>query len=372
MSPRYIQEEDELEVMVRYDADSEEVHAQSAKWIRTILTVGSENSGKSTALNNILQLRGVDRFKEREYSCVSKNIYTPGRKHIRAIDTPGLGKRFRDDNFIMKDVKKSLKKADFTLVYCLSVSPNSAINVQDKHIIETLHRHLGYGIWSKCVLLLTFSDVARRELFSDSEKVEEYKKYLKDRAQDFHSLIRSCGATVPGVLSIYDYENYYKLMAADLVAVPVGKSSSLEEVEVDVAAGMGTPPSRHWSYFALCEIERKTCKKGHGAVLPAKQWLRQAFIDITMVAGISAFGGFLAGLTLDTQAVSPTIKPLNLGKIGGYTLQAFVFGRRSHWGWSLFVGSWLILLPFSLGFVFLDWRNGRRALKHEREAITNA
>ena len=354
----------EMDAMERYEAEEKELLLKSIKYSRVVLTVGKTNSGKSAALNNIFNLQGGAKFEKR-FTVISKKVSTQG-KNVIVIDTPGLGQYSESDQRIMEEVRKELKQFDFTVVYCLSVSPDSSLGDQDRAIVKLLHWHLGYSIWSKCVLLLTFSDTARREVYGSSGDVGEYRNYIKHRAKQFYNLVRSCGATVPGVLTVYDYEYYYKLMSSDLVAVPVGNCRSLQEAELSVVPGLGSE-EKHWTYFARNEIRRKTCKIGHH-VFEVRKYVRETFIDVSMCALLASFGGFLYGLRLDTSAQS--YRTWTVLKIGGYQLQAFVLGHRNYWAVVGFSACWLALFPFGVFWVARKWRRGYRQLQGEREAVS--
>jgi len=352
----------EMDAMERYEAEEKEIHSKSIRNRRVILAVGRQKSGKSTALSNIFNLR----FETSWIHTYSRTISTQGKDMV-VIDTPGLGEDSKMDKKIMEEIRTELKRNDFTLVYCLSISPDSALGQQDRSIVELLHWHLGYSIWSKCVLLLTFSDTTRGELYGANGSVDDYKYYVKTRAKEFFHLVRSCGASVPGVLTVYDYENYFKLMSSDLVAVPVGKSESLKEAELSVVPGIGSSEERHWTYFAGNEIRRKTCKVGH-FVFRLRKHIRESFIDVSMCSLIASFGCFLYGLSLDSS--SETYRTYTVLNVRGYNLQALVLGYRNYWAFLGFSACWLTLFPFGVFWVARKWRRGHRQLQGEREAVS--
>ena len=174
-----------------WEPDSKEVSVLKPE-VPTVMVAGRARNGKSTALNNILGLNLVVRAAASSVTSVVSTIEvikklpkikgesSPQEVTMQVIDTPGLGALDIPKEDILKEMKRITKGINFTLLYCFSVSPNTALAEVDKTIITNLHHTLGGEVWNKCVLLFTFSDHAFLE-FDDSP--DEYIRHINDHAQ---------------------------------------------------------------------------------------------------------------------------------------------------------------------------------------------
>ena len=158
----------------------------------TIVIAGKPHNGKSTALNNIFELdfdTGMGAMSltlEVTMKTVEKNGIT-----LHIMDTPGLGARDIKKKDILNQMAEDLRGLDYTLLYCLSVSPSSSVTELDRSIVASLHNTFGVEIWDKCVLL-TFSDYARAKF--KSQQQQEYIKYIRQYARSFQHLLKENGA----------------------------------------------------------------------------------------------------------------------------------------------------------------------------------
>ena len=234
----------------------------------TIMVAGRPRNGKSTALNNIFGLNLKAKASAKSVTqVVSVNEVTKkieGEKDgenvkeevtLRVIDTPGLGATDITKETILKDIQKVVSGEDYTLMYCLSVAPNTILLETDKVIIENLHHTLGKEVWSKCVLLLTFSDYARDE-FDDSE--ENYIKYIKSHAQEFQVLLKSIGADLPSVKTVFECQSEKiadkEEIPDGIVAIPVNKKPKKSE---EILPGI-LIEDQDWTDIAFVELMKKT------------------------------------------------------------------------------------------------------------------
>ncbi len=165
-----------------------------------IMTAGKPASGKSTALNNIFDLQletGISAHSVTQRIVrieVSKNGV-----ELLVIDTPGLGARDIDKEAIAMAMGEVVSQTDYTLLYCLSVAPSSRLTEEDETIIVNLNKVLGSSVWTKCVVLFTFSDTAWNEEFADNSDVDRYKRHMVDMAAQLTNILRKCGSSVPVV-----------------------------------------------------------------------------------------------------------------------------------------------------------------------------
>ena len=130
----------------------------------TMVVLGKSGVGKSTLINNFLELEkdkmcetgngaSVTTLKVAKKESVKKDIT------VRMIDTPGLG---GIDDIRAKDVFKDLsnitnKQAD-VIVYCISIHPSSCIDSTDIDIIRAITSAFGPEIWRHTILALTFAE----------------------------------------------------------------------------------------------------------------------------------------------------------------------------------------------------------------------
>ena len=256
------------------DADLKESSGQDSmmnktgKRKATIMVAGRPRNGKSTALNNIFGLKLIARASAKSVTqVVNVNEVTKtfedekdGEKvkeevTLRVIDTPGLGATDITKETIIKDMQKVVSGEDYTLMYCLSVAPNTILLETDKVIVQNLHDTLGKEVWNKCVLLLTFSDYARDE-FDDSK--EDYIKYIQSHAHEFQVLLKSIGADLPSVKTVFECQ-FQKCVDKEnipdgIIAIPVNKKPKKSE---EILPGI-LEKDQDWTDIAFVELMKKT------------------------------------------------------------------------------------------------------------------
>ena len=329
-----------------------------------VVVVGKPKSGKTTALNNIFHLKLKSCASPHPTTQLASKKYRVKRRNGRDIiifDTRSLNQfKFKNSDTI-KDWDLYLGEVDFTLLYCLSVAPNSTITEEDRSIIDKIHWLFGYGVWNKCVLLLTFSDTAKRELFNSAEDTEAYKKHLQAHAEAFHSLLMDCGAVVWKSRLIFDYcsqEHLEKIVIRNLVAVPVGKHDNC----VDIIPGLSSE-GRQWSDYAFHEIQKKSCKR-QIRVFSFNYHYLNGLGTFTACMVLGMYGGYHIGTVLfllfpvigfglkssdSSVDIKMTIRLLMM-VLSGVTLC----------GW----GSWR-----TLGSAIRSWWCGSRMVQNERELL---
>ena len=293
------------------DADLKENSGQdnmvkkTGKRKATIMVAGRPRNGKSTALNNIFGLNLTAKASAKSVTqVVNVNEVTKkieGEKDgekvkeevtLRVIDTPGLGATDITKETIIKDMQKVISGEDYTLMYCLSVAPNTILLETDKVIIQNLHHTLGKEVWNKCVLLLTFSDYARDE-FDDSE--EDYINYIDSHAREFQVLLKSIGADLPSVKTVFECQSQ-KIIDKEknpdgIIAIPVNKKKKRSE---EILPGI-LEKDQDWTDIAFVELMKKT---GEESREPFVFFRYPNILLGTSTAGAGAAVGAAAGAAL--------------------------------------------------------------------------
>ena len=297
--------------------------------LATVMVAGRPRHGKSNALNNIF---GLDLAARTSTSSVTRVVSTfeatktitmsdwSSREAImQVIDTPGLGALDIPKEEILKDMKRVTDGVNFILLYCFSVSPNNSLIEMDKTIITNLHQALGEEVWSKCVLLLTFSDHAWME-FEDCPA--EYVHHINHHAQGFQKLLQDTFGKEIYVKSIFEYES--KILSeeenpSNIIAVPGGKKITGSEYILP-----GIIQSREdWTDVVFVELMKRTDSTQRMPFVIFKY--PKMFFRREMVAGIAIgaiaggiFGGPLGPLGLVAGvAAGSAIGGATVSAIGG-------------------------------------------------------
>ena len=233
----------------------------------TIMVAGQSRSGKSTALNNIFGLNLAARAspvtvtRVLSVTEVTKKIprnlddASPQELTMQVIDVPGLSAADIPRQEVLNDIKRVTKGVNVTtLLYCQSVSPYNILLDIDKTIITDLHHFLGAEVWSKCLLLFTFSDYAYME-FKDTPNV--YVDYIKARAHNFEELLESISGKKSCIKSIFEYESPNALSKCEkpsnIIAIPVKRKVAQSK---DILQGM-IESGQDWTDVVFIELMKK-------------------------------------------------------------------------------------------------------------------
>ena len=282
------------DVHLKENSGQDNIVNMTGKRKATIMVAGRPRNGKSTALNNIFGLNLIAKASAKSVTqVVNVNEVTKtfeaekdGEKvkeevTLRVIDTPGLGATDITKETIIKDMQKVVSDEDYTLMYCLSVAPNTILLETDKVIMQNLHDMLGKEVWNKCVLLLTFSDYARDE-FDDSE--EDYINYIDSHAHEFQVLLKSIGADLASVKTVFECQSQ-KCFDKDeipdgIIAIPVNKKPKKSE---EILPGI-LKKDEDWTDVAFMELMKKTGKEYRKPIVYFRYF-------ITMGTAIGAIAG---------------------------------------------------------------------------------
>ena len=231
----------------------------------TVMVAGRFKSGKSTALNNMFGLNLAARPSVSSVTTivsvteVIKKIprkvddASPQEVAMRVIDTPGLGALDISKQEVLDEMKRVTRGVTFTLLYCHSVSLNASHPEIDKTIITNLHHAFGAEVWSKCLLLFTFSDHAYL-VFKNSP--DEYIRYINSHAQVFDKLLRDISGK-SCVKSIFEYESPDVLFEdenpSNIIAIPVKRKGTQSN---DILPGM-IESGQDWTDVVFIELLKR-------------------------------------------------------------------------------------------------------------------
>ena len=224
----------------------------------SVLVAGKPRDGKSTALNNIFGLTLEAKVSSASVTKhVSITTIIQNDVVLNIIDTPGLGALDIKKEDIMLEISKLKISKQFILLYCISVAPNSSLTETDCTILKNIQSIFGKWVWNRCVLLLTFSDIAREKEFLSDEHIAEYIAFLRGHADQFHRILKDCGAEIPGVMLLFDYhmEEYAETISDKLVAIPVAKEKCCNTV--NILPGILVEKESDWTDYAFMEILKK-------------------------------------------------------------------------------------------------------------------
>lgn len=266
--------------------------AKSEKDPIIIMVAGQPRKGKSTALNNLFNLELEARPSAGSVTrSVIPKMVTVGSQKLLIVDTPGLGSLDLKIDDAMKEIDKSMKGLDFTLVYCLAVSPNISINLTDEILIKNLIRFFHKKIWEKCILLLTFCDLARDHIANEKLTDRYYLDYIKEHSIKFQQLLQANGVSSYGVKTVFDYESKRDREQSsfkEIVAVPVMKEK-IRPGMLSIMPGI-LSNAGNWTDIVFAELLKKTSPSDR---LRLSDFRHASLTDGATIA--SGFGGTLAG-----------------------------------------------------------------------------
>ena len=280
----------------KWKPDSKEVSVLKPE-VPTVMVAGRARNGKSTALNNIF---GLNLVVKASASSVTSVVSTrevkkklpkisdssPQEVTMQVIDTPGLGALDISKEEILREMKRITKGINFTLLYCFTVSPNTALTEVDKTIITNLHRTLGKEVWSKCVLLFTFSDHAFLEF---EESPAEYICHINDHAQKFNELLQEISGKESCVKSIFEYESPDVLSEeespSNIIAIPVKKKVGPSK---DILPGM-IKSGQDWTDVVFVELMKRADS------IQREPFMLFKYPNILISAGTTVTGSIIGG-----------------------------------------------------------------------------
>lgn len=308
------------------------VQGKAVKKKETVIIVvaGKPHSGKSRSLNNIFFMDFDSKCSA--YSVTHRIDYRRllnDDYELIVVDTPGLGAVDKHIDEVKKEFESIVGELSYTLVYCHSVGPCSAITEMDGKVLRNLQNMLGKNVWQKCVILFTFSDSLRSEDYQSTDSRKKYQDILRDHARRLMGLLqKECGHHVPRVECVFDSEESEgeeKTKKKNvIVAVPVGRDYK-EKKEKHKLIPKGVNNHENWKHRAFVEIVRKSdpldriklLNVVHGTATVAS-----AYAGGTLGALLGGVGGALVGVLLGGFPAIP-------GAIAGAALGAAAGGAGS-------------------------------------------
>ena len=264
--------------------------------IPTVMVAGKPRNGKSTALNNIFGLNFtselssssvtsiVHMFEVTKKSPIKHDKKSPQEEvTMQVIDTPGLGAVDIPQEKILTEMKRITEGNNFILLYCFSVSPSTTLTEVDKTIITNLHRTLGGEVWSKFVLLFTFSDQAYLEY---EHSRAEYICHINDHAHNFNKLLQDISGKENSIKSIFECDSPIKQESpSNIIAIPVKKKVAPSK---DILPDM-IKDRQDWTDVVFLEILKKTDSTQREPLRRFKNF------NILITSGVGAAAGALVG-----------------------------------------------------------------------------
>lgn len=250
-----------------------------------IATAGKSGVGKSTMINNVLELEG-------DAKCLTGDDADPTTREVRVhsslknnvmvtvVDTPGLGGlNWREKRKVLKDLsKKTREKADI-LLYCVSLHPAAKIDAADVEIIKMFTSAYGPEIWSHAILVLTYANerTARNH--------QKYRELIAGYARNFQQALRAA--------------NVFGIQVRSILSEVVPK-------ETIPAVPIGLAPNDHlllcnnWSDALLNEVFKRANPEVNLKLLE----LKGIFLPAAELTGC-IMAGIAAGAAVGTAAGAP-------------------------------------------------------------------
>ena len=246
-------------------------------------------------MNNIF---GFDLSKRSSPSIVGEYFeiedITKKARTLRIINTPGFNKNSPDIKGMIKEMKDAINKLEYTVLYCLPLSPYSYISPADEATIQNLSDVLGNEIWKRCILLLTFSDTVKAD---DEQK----KEIFQDITRAFLEHTRRLGSNLDGVKSIFDYgsvtEQEKEEFPGMLLASPVAQR---REKVIDMLKGY-ISEDLNWTDTVFFEMMKRTPNQSRHVFVSMKydfltyNLLRP--VRPAVYTGVGSVGSIIGGLT---------------------------------------------------------------------------
>ena len=265
--------------------NSREVLQKAEEWIRksvegrslVIATTGKSGVGKSSMINNFLELEGDDACQtgdDADPTTGEVNIL-PREKHgirMTLIDTPGLGDFEKKTKDVLKELSSSTQQKTDILLYCTSLHPTSRLLTTDVEIVKAFDKAYGSEIWKRTILVLTFANERRKK----SE--DDYKKLIEDYAGRFYDvLFRAKIRENIQVKSIFSGE----VEVGTIPAIPIGEDATDDRLKC----------GKNWSDLLLVEILKRSDPK---AALQLLKWKGLLSVE-SAVAAAEFTGSIMTG-----------------------------------------------------------------------------
>lgn len=122
---------------------------------------------------------------------------------------------------------------------------------------------------------MSFSDDVVRKKFpkvmDDDMHLVPYLAHLRGHAERFHRILRKCGAKIPGVMLLFDYEKgkYDASKSDQLVAVPAAKDEFFHKTNI-LPGIVKDKEGKKWTDYVYTEILKMITEKERSAYMQIK------------------------------------------------------------------------------------------------------
>ena len=276
-----------------------------------IVTAGKAGVGKSTLINNFLELEGEAALKAKPGpKSVTRKVDYCDKEfkgvQVRVIDIPGLhaadsGDRTDTRDDILGDLKGVTEKGVDVVFYCINLL-NRLENV-DYENMGTLNTAFGSKIWEHVIFVFTRTDSVLHDGSNPEELVGEFIEELHKH------LVNKIKVNVE-IRSIYSFKtDTMDMLSKDaeintfngIVGIPVSKNPAIPE---------------NWRTTLLLQVIRKCRKENIPALLEMKFFDWDEFKKISAFVAASGVGGAALG-TAAGASVGAVIGGALTAPIGG-------------------------------------------------------
>ena len=257
----------------------------------TIVFIGRTRAGKSTLRLNILH-GGEWQVLSPGSATLFKATCQHGHVALKVYDTEGL----EPDN-LLESLSGDIKGQADLVILCIPVTPGAVLEDQTPDIMRKLQEVFSKAIWRRCIIALTFSNVAWERCRKKSRApMEEYKTYITSYSSRIQEEFNKMGVsdvlvTTPFSQQLTDEHKF------QVVAIPVG-----DEADDNVLPGV---QSKAWRDLFFLQMVRKCPKE-------IQEDLQNFKKEVGMAATIRhwVYGGlpvamytYMAGIALGSRSV---------------------------------------------------------------------
>ena len=263
----------------------------------TIMLIGKTKAGKSTLRDNVLDeqnseleavsLNAVDKIKTIHQHGITLNIYTIGLE-------PHKG------SHLLKKLSSDTKGQADLVILCVPVSPSNKFIDRTPDIMRELQGVFGKDIWRRCIIALTFSNLAwdRCEKKSPAP-VDAYKEYITAYGKEIQKEFSKLGVHDVVVTTPFNPQPAEE-GKFQVVAVPVG-----DDLDDEVLPGVQLNKVETWmGFFFLQMINNCSREKQkdllmyrYGSPSNVRQMLKSMGYHAVAGAAVGAVVGGLEGAT---------------------------------------------------------------------------
>ncbi len=247
-----------------------------------VMVAGLPRTGKSTALNNIFDLKLKAKRSPRSVTtqvlCEHK-VVTENKIVFKVIDTPGLRANDVNEEVVLYEMKKIGIEKGFLLIVTCVVHPSSAALLDFHNTLKNLTTIFGVDVWNWSIVLLTHSDKLQEEEEDDDEDSDDekvgYDVYLRECCKQIEEILRKNGVK-KRIKLFMEYSNLDQLKQEEndiIIALPASKKCTIEMTKLLL-------PSQPWTHqYSWADLAYMGIMKINTGV-PQAGWKRWALIEL--------------------------------------------------------------------------------------------